>query len=462
MSAAPDLVVIGAGPAGLAAAATAAARGVPTLLIDEQPEPGGQIYRGVEREGSRTSRISAPDWARGERLAAEFRASGASYRPGTCVWQLERDRTVYVTDARASAALIPRRVIIATGAMERPAPIRGWTLPGVMTVGAAQILYKSSGWLPPDGTWIAGSGPLVWLYAAQVLESGARLAGILDTTQSRNYLRALRYSGGALRAPGYLNRGLELKRQVRSAGVMIVNDVAEIEAAGTERLASVRYTSRGHSRRAPAALLLLHQGVVPNAHATLSLGAAHRWIPLQRAFAPIVDVWGNVNIEGYAAAGDCAGIVGAEAAALQGRLAGLEAACALGRIDTTRRDQEALALRLELEGHLAVRPFLDRLFAPRDTFLDPPDDVTVCRCESISAGRLRAAVRLGCVGPNQLKAYTRCGMGPCQGRMCGLTATDIIARERGLDPQAVGFFNVRPPLKPLSVAELASLETGLT
>ncbi len=458
MSSTTEFLVVGAGPAGMAAAATATRLGVATMLIDEQPAPGGQIYRGIERVERSESALSAADRQRGAARAAEFRASGARYRPGTQVWQLEPGGKVYVTDGERARHLRARRVLLATGAMERPMPLPGWTLPGVMTVGAAQILYKTSGWLPPPGTWIAGSGPLLWLYAAQALEAGARLGGVLDTTPSRNYLRALRYAAGAFRHPEYLQRGLDLKRRVRSTGVRVVNDVTDIEAQGDGALAGIRFRTRGQWHEQAAAMLLLHQGVVPNAHATLSLGAAHRWLPLQRAFAPVVDRWGNVGVDGYAAAGDCAGIVGAEAAALQGRLAALHAAHALGRIDREQRDREAAPLRRELDPHLAARPFIDRLFLPRESFLAPADTVLVCRCESVTARQIRAAVDLDCVGPNQMKAYTRCGMGPCQGRMCGLTACEVIARARGLEPEAVGVFNVRPPLKPLSVRELAALE----
>jgi len=453
-----DFLVIGAGPAGMAAAATAARLGLSTLVLDEQPAPGGQIYRAVERADRSASSVSAADWQRGSALAAEFRASGAGYEPGTQVWQLERDRKVYVSDGVAAHCIAASRVLIATGAMERPVPIPGWTLPGVMTVGAGQILYKTSGWRPGDDTWIAGSGALLWLYAAQALEAGGWIAGILDTTQSRNYLRALRYSAGALRNRAYLSRGLDLKRRVRDAGVPVVNDVTEVEAKGDGQLASVRYCTRGQWHERPASMLLLHHGVVPNAHASLSLGATHRWIPLQRCFAPVVDAWGRTSVEGYAAAGDCAGIVGAEASAIQGRLAALEAARASGTISESTRDREAVALRSELDQYLPIRPFIDRLFAPRDNFLAPADDVLVCRCESITARQIRSAVRLGCLGPNQMKAFTRCGMGPCQGRMCGLTATEVIARARGVDAAEIGVFNVRPPLKALSLGELAGLE----
>jgi bacterioferritin-associated ferredoxin len=170
-----------------------------------------------------------------------------------------------------------------------------------------------------------------------------------------------------------------------------------------------------------------------------------------------VDGWGNTSVDGYAVAGDGAGIVGAEGSALKGRLAGLEAARALGAIDARERDARAAPVLAELERHLPIRPFIDQLFMPRPGLQAPADDVIVCRCESVTAGRIREAVALGCVGPNQVKAFTRCGMGPCQGRMCGLPVAEIIARARGVDIETLGTFNVRPPLKPLSLQELAAL-----
>ncbi|HTD89698.1 MAG TPA: NAD(P)/FAD-dependent oxidoreductase [Burkholderiales bacterium] len=459
MSAGCDFLVIGAGPAGMAAAATAARLGIATTLVDEQAAPGGQIYRNVESRGENLTGVSQTqtDWARGLALAKEFRDSGARYQPGFQVWQLDKDRKVYVTDGTKAACIAARRVLIATGAMERPVPIPGWTLPGVMTVGAAQILYKTSQWVPHSGTWIAGSGPLLWLYAAQVIEAGGRIDGILDTTPPAHYAHALRYAAGALRNRAYLDRGMALQRQVRNAGVRVIKNVAALEARGDGQLVAVRYRAGRHWQEQPACMLLLHHGVVPNAHATLSLDATHHWAGVQRCFAPVTDPWGNISVEGYAAAGDCAGIVGAEASALQGQLAALEAARALAIVTQAERDKHAVPLRAELARHLPIRPFLDRLFAPRASLWVPADDVLVCRCESITARQIRDAVTVGCVGPNQMKAFTRCGMGPCQGRMCGLPAAEIVAQARSVSAGDVGVFNVRPPLKPLSMGELAAL-----
>lgn len=461
MSRAFDLLVIGAGPAGMAAASVAADLGVATVLVDEQSAPGGQIYRNVDGHADDAKGVSSADWKRGAALVSEFRRSSAIYRPGTQVWQLDSSRDgsckVYVTDGEKADVLSARRVLVATGAMERPVPIPGWTLPGVMTVGAAQILYKTANRVPQAGTWIAGSGPLVWLFAAQVLDAGGKLDGILDTTPRINYAHALRYSMSAVRNHAYLDRGLALQARVKRARVPILKDVGAVEARGDGALSSVRFRVGDRWQEVQASTLLLHHGVVPNVHATRSLHAEHRWNPLQRCFAPVVDDWGNASVDGYAVAGDGAGIVGAEAAALKGRLAGLEAARALGVIDAARRDEQAVPVRAELDQHLPIRAFLDQLFTPRAGFFAPADDVLVCRCESVSAGRIREAVALGAMGPNQVKAFTRCGMGPCQGRMCSLPVAEIIARERGTDIEAVGVFNVRPPLKPLSLQELAAL-----
>jgi thioredoxin reductase/bacterioferritin-associated ferredoxin len=462
MSAACDVLVIGAGPAGLAAAATAAKLGVAVTLLDEQPATGGQIHRAIEARAVKPGSASQADDARGAALVTEFRASGARYLPGMQAWQMqafaETGCKVFVSDGEQASIIDAKRVIIAAGAMERAVPIPGWTLPGVMTVGAAQIRLKTISYRPPADTWLAGSGALLWLYTAQVIESGGKLAGILDTTPSGNRLNALRHVGGVLRQSEYLKRGLALQRVVRAAGVPVIQNVDAIEARGEGCVQAVRYRVNDAWHEASTSLLLLHQGVIPHTHATRALGARHHWDALQRCFKPELDRWGNTTVDGYAAAGDCTGIVGAQAALLQGRIAALEAAHALGRISSPQRDDAAKPHVALLDKHLAARPFIDALFAPRASLLNPDDGVMVCRCESITARQIRDALALGAMGPNQVKAFTRCGMGPCQGRLCGLAVSEIVSAARGVDMAQTGLFNARPPLKPLSLAELASLE----
>lgn len=454
-----DLAVIGAGPAGLAAATEAVALGLSVAVLDEQAEPGGQIYRGVERaETTGAAAALGPDYRHGLALVAAFRASGASYLPRHRVWQLERDGRIFASDGERSVELRAHRILVAIGALERPVPVRGWTLPGVMTVGAAQILLKTAGLVPESGVWIAGSGPLPLLYASQVLRAGGRIAGFLDTAVAQNWRRALPYLPGALRNWRYLEKGLGYLAALRRAGVPRIRHVEAIEARGDGHLSTVRFQVRGAWEEVPATGLLLHEGVVPNVHITMAAGCAHNWDPVQRCFRPVLDAWGRSDQPTILVAGDCGGIGGAAAAEHRGRLAALAAAADLGMIDEATRDRRAALQWRALRRHQPIRPFLDRLYAPRAALLAPEDDVVVCRCEGVTAGRIREAVRIGALGPNQAKSFTRAGMGPCQGRLCGLTVTETIAAARQADPGEVGFFRVRPPLKPITLGELAALD----
>ncbi|MCY1529693.1 Hydrogen cyanide synthase subunit HcnB [compost metagenome] len=156
-------------------------------------------------------------------------------------------------------------------------------------------------------------------------------------------------------------------------------------------------------------------------------------------------------------AGDGAGIAGALAAEHRGRLAALQAAHLLGRIDVAARDREAAAPRGALAQAVRGREFFDTLYRAPDAFRRPTGDTIVCRCEEVTAAQVRDTVKLGCSGPNQMKAFLRCGMGPCQGRFCGLTVSEIIAEERGVPMQEVGYYRLRFPTKPLTLGELASL-----
>ncbi|MDH3914476.1 MAG: FAD-dependent oxidoreductase, partial [Rhodospirillales bacterium] len=204
MTARHELAVIGAGPAGLAAAATAAELGLEVALFDDQPAPGGQIYRGVEKTPLVDPAVLGEDYRRGDGLAEAFRASGAAYHPSCGVWLLTPEREIGLLDNGRARFVTAGRAIIAGGAMERPVPFPGWTLPGVMTAGAGQILLKSAGIVPEKGVVLAGTGPLLLLLAAQYLRAGVRIAALLDMTSRSNALRALPHLPAALAAFGTL------------------------------------------------------------------------------------------------------------------------------------------------------------------------------------------------------------------------------------------------------------------
>jgi NADPH-dependent 2,4-dienoyl-CoA reductase/sulfur reductase-like enzyme len=456
-----DLIVIGAGPAGLAAAITAAEAGLDVVVLDEQEAPGGQIYRGVEAVAATRPGLMAtlgPDYSHGAEIVRAFRACGAEYRPGAIVWNVSRDRVVNYTGPDGTQEVAARHILIATGALERPVPLPGWNLPGVMTVGAVQILMKSSA-VVPDRVVLAGSGPLLWLLAQQLCVLGAPPGAVVETVPWRQYLAAVPDLPRALSASSYLVKGFKMMQAVRAAGVPTHRGATDLAVDGNDRAEALRFASGGRAQRIAAETIALHQGVIPNQQITRLVGATHDWDEAQACFRPRLDDWLRTDIDGFSVAGDGGGIGGAMAAEAEGRIAALGVAETLGRIGSADLGEKAAGPRRARARELAVRPLLDRLYAPPAWVLRPDDEVMVCRCEEVRAGALREAVALGCPGPNQAKSFLRCGMGPCQGRLCGPTVTTIIAAETGQTPDEIGYYRIRPPLKPLALGELAGLDS---
>ncbi|MEO8754193.1 MAG: NAD(P)/FAD-dependent oxidoreductase [Casimicrobiaceae bacterium] len=458
-----DVAIIGAGPAGLAAATLCAEHGLSTSLYDEQAGPGGQIYRGITASPLARPEILGDDYWHGATLLAPFTRCGARYVPQATVWSIERrgDGTFAIAisagppHARNAMIVTARAVILATGGQERPFPVPGWTLPGVLTAGAAQILLKSAGIVPEGRTVLAGCGPLLWLVAAQLLRAGATIDALLDTTP-RGRLAAVLGHAQAFLLSSYFARGRELVRTVRRS-VRVIEYVTTVAVEGTGAATAVRFAARGQVHVLPVDQLLLHQGVVPDVNLAAASGCALAWNELQACFAPVTDAWGGTTVPGIYVAGDGAGIGGALAAEAAARLTALGVANALGRIDGDARNRTALRYRREHAKALRGRLFLDALYRPADAFRIPEGDTLACRCEEVSAATIREAARGGCPGPNQLKALTRCGMGACQGRWCGLTATELMAHTQRRDPAEVGYFRLRFPAKPIPLRELAAL-----
>ena len=454
-----DLIVIGGGPAGIAAALSGDSLGLRTVLVDEQLKAGGQIYRNVGAADARVADLLGPDYTRGRVLVEQLARSSVEVRHDSLVWDVAPDLTVTVLRNGSSERLRAAHLISATGAMERPSPLPGWTLPGVFNAGAIQIAMKSSGAIPAGPIVLAGGGPLLLLVACQLLDAGADIVGLVETSPGGNRLAALPHFPSALLAPEYLTKGLQMMRRLRAAGIHRYSQAMALAVEGTCSAHALRFEVGGRPVRLEANTVLLHHGVVPNTQLSRLLRVDHAWDDQQLAWHPRVDAWGQTSLAGFWIVGDGASIAGAIAAEASGRIAAFGAAHAMQRLSDHERDRLAAPELRDLTRQRRIRPFLDALYRPPTWINTPADDTIVCRCEEVSAGRVREMARLGCEGPNQTKFLSRCGMGPCQGRQCGIVVSQLLAQALSRTPAEIGAYRIRAPLKPVPLSSIANLNT---
>ena len=449
-----DLVIIGAGWHGMPAI-EASRHDISTLVLDDQPAPGGQVYRHISQNAVQREAVSylGGDYWSGQALADAFMASSAEFWPESRVWQITEDRQIFFTRQGTAQNFQARAVLIAVGAMERPMPIPGWTLPGVMSVGAAQTLLKTGG-NGADGAVFVGSGPLFYLTIWQYLQAGLEIKAVVDTAPVRmgpeNYLMAI----PALMQPFLLLRGLRWRTLIRRktnyyAGATSVAISGEYCATG---VTFQDVAKRMHT--IPTKHVFIHQGVIPNVNLTIATNLQDQWHPRQLCWVPQTDTFGNSSIDGIFVAGDGMGIAGATAATLSGKVAARRIVAWIKR----RPFFMAPVWRALKWRQAAIRPFLDSLFKPPDEWRVPKENhAIVCRCEALTKADVDAAIKLGVSGPNQLKSYCRAGLGRCQGRMCALTIQKMIHNHNGGSEEKIGYLRIRPPIRPLTVGELASL-----
>ena len=458
-----DLLIIGAGPAGMAAATEAVKLGLGTVLLDEQRQAGGQIYRHVEAGGLFDRSILGAEYYTGEAMVRALQQSTCLHITEACVWQITTDGKVFYSRHGEASVIQAQHVLIATGAQERPMPIAGWTLPGVMTAGAAQIMLKNSGLAASEAVF-AGTGPLLYLVVWQYLQAGIKVKALLDTTPRANYYLAMGKWLSACYGVGYVRKGLALLRGIKSAGVPIIKEISELEAiaGGESGISTVKYVAKGQAGSIGTQHLFLHQGVVPNINLAMASGCQHHWHDQQLCWTPEVDQWGLSTQAHISIVGDAGGIGGAKASAWQGSMAVQNVACLLGHHTAHVRDQNSRKWRQKWQRERAFRPFIDQLYSPAPGFRMPQrDDVLVCRCEEVSLAEIKSAAAQRCLGPNQLKSFTRAGMGSCQGRQCGLSVSELMANYTDQTMDESGYYRLRAPIKPLTLGELATLDTRL-
>jgi D-hydroxyproline dehydrogenase subunit alpha len=443
-----DVVVVGGGPAGIGAALAAAERGARVVLVDEHARPGGQFFKGPA-EGFAPTR--GRDQQRVAALRARLQQLGVEVIPDAVVWGVFDGRDVMVARDGASERIRAGTVVLATGAYDRPVPFPGWTLPGVMTAGAAQTFVKAQRVLPGRRVLLAGVGPFLLPVARALVDAGAKVL-IAEATPASAWLGLV---PGALRVPQLVRDAAAYEVALRRARVRSLRRHKVVRALGTESVTGAvvaqvdeRWRALPRTERELAVdAVAVGYGFLPSTELAESCGCGLHWDDRAEAWFVAVDERQATTQPGIYAAGEITGIGGWAVAFAEGRAAG---AAATGHDEAPPRS---------LAARRTFAAALNRVFAPRPGLWDGVGgDVVVCRCEEVTAEEIRNRVRDGCTSVKAIKDWTRAGMGLCQGRICASTVTRIVAAETGRRPRDIARGSIRPPIKPVAIDALTAAE----
>ena len=424
-----DVAVVGGGPAGIAAAVAARRAGASVALIDEYVAPGGQIWR--RRFDASDTRSLPPD---ARRRIADFDASGATLLAGRSVWGVPEPGVLLLTGG-APARVRARAVVLATGAYDRPVAFPGWTLPGAMTAGGAQALSKGQGVLPGKRVLLAGAGPFLLPVAAQLKAGGAEVVAIAEATRRRDWLAAApRMAAYPGRLVDYARYRTSVRRIAWGHVIVRAEGDGRVERATIAR-ADGDWAPAGRERTFEVDAVCTAYGFTPSVELARALGC-----DLHDAGVAHDDEM-RTSVDGVFVAGEVSGVGGSDLALVEGEIAGLAAAGSAVPVALRGR-------RAKLAGFARI---LADLFDPRPGLLGLATPTTVlCRCEDVTAGDVDDAVAEGATTMAALKIVTRCGQGPCQGRVC-----ERLVCERLPVPER---FSARAPIRPIPLGVLMEVE----
>jgi glycine/D-amino acid oxidase-like deaminating enzyme len=396
-------------------------------------------------------------------LVAAAEAAGATIKQDASVWgAYSADEVSAVVDGKAMLYR-PRRLIVAPGAYERPAPFTGWTLPGVMTTGAAQTLARAYRVAPGQRIVIAGNGPLNLQLACELLEGGAEVAAVLESApkpsprQWRAALMAMRT------APGLIGDGLRYLWKLRRAGVPVLWSRTIFAGEGGDQVQQVRHAPIGTDGRIrrdavesiAADTLCVGYGFIPSTEIARAVGCAHKLVDRHLGYLATETAGdGATSVAGVYVVGDGADLGGARVARARGVLAGISAAIQLGLPDVNP-DQGERARR-DLARAQSFQEALWTIYRAPPVRLDQvADDALLCRCEEVRFADIRREIAAGHDTLGALKRNTRLGMGRCQGRYCAATAALLLEQTAGRPRQVEQYLAPRLPAKPMPAAAFA-------
>lgn len=454
-----EVAVVGAGPGGMAAALAAADAGCQVTLIDSGPQAGGQIYRQSQQPGKA---CAAPA---GSLLPAGLRRAVAHPRIrlilGASVWHAQRAGPGFRLHCTGDVDVVEApAVVLATGATELVVPFPGWTLPGVVTAGAAQALLKAHGTLIGRRVLVAGTGPLLLPVAAGLARSGARVTAVCDAAGTGRVLACLPAISGhrakLAEAAGYA--AALARRRVRARpgwAITACRGRGQVQEALVSRVGR-GWETRGPARPVAVDAVAVSHGLVPLLDLSRSLDCHDEQLAGYPAAAVTIDADQATSAPGVFACGEVTGVGGADKAESEGTVAGAAAARHLGRLDEAgfRARVGGAARRVRRARDFAA--LLRRLYPVADGWLERLEpDTVICRCEDVTWSELAGAVAAGARDVRSVKGLSRCGMGYCQGRVCGPVVQYAVARLTGQALGAVGDLQARAIVTPVPLSRIA-------
>ena len=452
-----DVIVIGAGPAGSNAALETSAHGLNTLLIDEQRDAGGQVWRVKSK-----SILSAPKTEtseKGDALRTNVKNSKVEVLFSARVWQIEKnedDNWVLGVDSDiGSQTLCCKSLIIATGAQERVIPVPGWTLPGVLGLAGATALFKEHMMVPDRRVIVAGSGPLLFFVASEVIRLGGKVSAVVSINSRFDWLKSL---PAMMSNPSLIWQGVKWIIDLRMKrvpihwgfGVKSIEGKDKVDGVTIGNIDSEWRLGAGKERYIHGENVFYGHGLTPAIEATRLAGADHHYDEALGGWVPTIDQLGRTSVKNLYACGDNAGILGVGAAPLRGQFA------AMATLEDHGVNNIKKAELKQLKNAKKFGIAATALTIPRsglEGFIT--GETEVCRCEGVTRDEIEHELKTGAASPNSVKSGTRCGMGPCGGRFCAESVAIITEFTNQQSREEIGLPTSRPPLRPIAINDIS-------
>ena len=461
----PDVLVIGGGVGGMSAASVAAETGAKVILIDERSLLGGQFSKQPTPVNDNTKfSKNDPQINLGKKLIERMKNAKVEIFKNVEIWGAYPDKNVLAIKDGENLLFEPKNLIVATGAYERPLPIKGWTLPGVMTTGAAQTLLRTYNVVAGKKIFIAGNGPFNIQVALELEKAGASIVGISESAYKPNLSSIGSIVEMFLGSPKLFFKGISYLNELKKKSIKIKYNyvISSIKKIGNSLDCEIAPNLSGKNINSEKIsfncdILCMGYGFLPSNTLLRNLGCDFKYDLFRKQLVIERSEKFETNKPGLYAVGDCAGLGGAYAACEEGIIAGINACSSLGfKISGRQAKEFKSSLKILKKQRKFQSGFWDLYKCDLPYVMDSKEETYICRCELVKNTHIQNALDSGCQSISEIKQKTRAGMGRCQGRYCSQFIAEIISSVTNEPIGEKSYFAPRFPLSPITIGEISS------